>query len=1368
MNEKTYVTGGPLAGVELALFPTQHGEEPGHPGCIPGTRFARADQRPEHELYSGSVEHWRVCRPRSVPPRPFFDRQSQLRNWGAPNIPGARPEEIEEYAAPVYWPQDWFLEHYVAPAIPNEPGEARNRAAAESLQYSPLNTHHHLQAVPVVRCRIGRPRFELELGELDRGLYVVRVIGAVETGDVLPFRKPLFLRAVINDGINGEASVYRQRLGHCDEFYDVGDIYFHAVERRGYQMTLQVDEGSEVDLLVHNISLDDVLAGCVRRPIKTRSLRAPDRGTSSASSDDSSEERLKQDAAIWHGFPRLNFQGGRFHASGPEGIPGVEPGSDEMTREQIEERYGAWLHSPELEALLVNDTLGLKYTMADLHGHRPLPDPYPFKDDGAGLIFPSKSGPHAGRVWAPVAEALSARLGSYYRDFVTAADACAKGGDMSQAREGAMKLVRFAYSFPALEDVNMLTAVVHEPSSYGRGDRCRRRETGGGQFLGHFGFHFELAQAYDGLFPYIKGNEELARAAGRFVPWVRSPDDVIELLDVYLLQTFAKRFLRYHYWGDGRQPAYLAEVAAILGDNTVTEPWMEWLFERTFYYPRPVAGLPDYMVTACDRDGRGSIASSSYVFGAYTPAKIAETVDIYVKNGGDPKYDLCDSERFPKIIPSLYFPIRSRTAGMWTMRMGNVSGPDKDYTKSFDCLLGEHAASPWRWTHDPCFAYVLKHYGTPEEWSDQEWQEIAQAASQVRRAPWMDNRSRVLPGHAAFLESGLQHDDFRFRRSVMLRVGTGTGHSHQDTLDLQIHAHGLPATIDAGQRAGYSVPGDKLSRVHNTVEVDGQDWLACHAGNNNQRDHTGGTNSWVRTLSDQDGARYMAAEIAPNALARFARRQVALIDVDEGRGSRDLPPEAYGRVPSGLPKDVVTPNSYVFDVFRVSGGNTHTYCFHSHLVDPIAGDPQPQTNAVDIRPLLKETVETERDQIAAHYLRDFAGERWHGLAPENLEATFPLQKERVRPGQGRRFAEAGTESYLLKTLYDPEAPDKFTRLHLPGHEGALVMRGDLNCVRWDYRIPNLFVQRTGENLESAFAAVIEPYAGVPFVRSVRRMNLEDNEDDALQAVAIAITTTNGREDLCFADGRPQQVRRAGDLEVAAEYAYYSRDDQGLRQVAITGGTLFASPEIRIEVARPERRGRIVDVDYSENTIWIDDVWPADDREQFLEVITRPRESSHAWQTGYTVKSIRAEDGRTAITFLRGADLYRSRILSVNEAESQVTAALPLPDGCGDFRRGWTATDESRAHRWRVADVAGTTFTLDGGEVRASDFAPENVLRLWEFGIGDEVRQSTELNLRRIAPDEFEVACNVSATVSFRGGPVREISPGDAVTLPPIC
>ena len=82
-----YEIGGPLAGLKLPLFATQHNERPGYPGNLPG-KYDDDFLAPELELYPGSVEHYRAYMFKYMPIRSFFDQQSLLKNWIAPDIPG--------------------------------------------------------------------------------------------------------------------------------------------------------------------------------------------------------------------------------------------------------------------------------------------------------------------------------------------------------------------------------------------------------------------------------------------------------------------------------------------------------------------------------------------------------------------------------------------------------------------------------------------------------------------------------------------------------------------------------------------------------------------------------------------------------------------------------------------------------------------------------------------------------------------------------------------------------------------------------------------------------------------------------------------------------------------------------------------------------------------------------------------------------------------------------------------------------------------------------------------------------------------------------------------------------------------------------
>jgi hypothetical protein len=56
----------------------------------------------------------------------------------------------------------------------------------------------------------------------------------------------------------------------------------------------------------------------------------------------------------------------------------------------------------------------------------------------------------------------------------------------------------------------------------------------------------------------------------------------------------------------------------------------------------------------------------------------------------------------------------------------------------------------------------------------------------------------------------------------------------------------------------------------------------------------------------------------------------------------------------------------------------------------------------------------------------------------------------------------------------------------------------------------------------------------------------------------------------------------------------------------------------------------------------------------------------------------------------------------------------------------------------------------GPPVTEQAFGEANVLRLWEYGTGDVVRQSTSVSLRRLETGAFEVTADVPVTISLPG------------------
>lgn len=1298
-----YEVGGPLAGVML----------PPHPD----------GDKDDRELYPGGVEHYRAYMTKYMPIRSLFDRQSQIKLWTTPNIPGGRPSEVVSYTPPVY-----------------EIGDNRIGAA-------PLGERR--QAVQAYVVGAASDPFVLDLGELDRGLYALRVIAAVPTRHLRRFRLPLFFGFTVDDGLAGEISRSRFRSGYVDDFYSIVEFYFHAPQNRRYQATVWVDEGSEVNPLIHAISLDNVLAGSEWRPIKrARTLHDPSRVQEMVRIEREkvsqprlggplpTDSRLARDAAIWNSMPPLNRQMFVTHSMSPIN---VQEGAANLKIAEIEKEFGAWELAQKFDPraatltadvslwdeFLVNQKLNLRYTMSDLRAGRPLPDPYPFRDTGAGVYFPDPKNDSTGRWLAPIAQGIHRIL----RPAPNLAGAAIRGLAFDNAdllRDAAVDLVRYAYDMPTFDAAASLNVALAQPAFANRELRCRMREAMA-MWRNHYQRYLDALETYDLLFPFIEGNSELAASIGRFVPWVRSPDDVRTLLDVYLLQHTAKRILRYH---DHTHDAGIAVVAGCAGDVELTRPWMHWLFDRTFSYPLPPTSMED-LVISYDRSGTTNTGSTFYSQNSGAVTVQADLL-LYLRGGGDSQFDLSDPRRYPKTMAHAWWQLNTVVAGRDFARIGDVSGPEKPPGFTLGEKLTDKIALAWDWTSDPAWAWLHAHLLGRSVRDETEWTAIQTAATKARRAPWLDLPTRHVPNWFTVLETGPQHDDYRFRRAVYLRTGLGSGHAHADTLDLQIAAHGLPMTIDGGQRSGYSKPNDRFARIHNVAEIEqGSD------------DYGFTGHTMVRALSDAPGAQFMDVEAMPRGKVRQMRRQVALIDVDEGVGSVSLDIEQQITA-QNLPGKVTTANSYVVDFFRLSGGSAHLYNFHAMVNDDF------QWNAQAVSPVqhvLPKEGRTGSEPLVLSMFEATASSKFAGDCPPVLSATW-------RYGREHRFA---SEGGMLRSSFDADSPRKFTRLHLLESAGMRALRADVNCHHLDYAFTNLMVRRTihkGE-LSSNFVAVIEPYVGEPFVQSVRSIAVEGHAGRADQARAVEVVTRSGRTDLLYADTVPDAVRTVGDVKVAGQFAAFLRDESGLVQLTLTGGTTLKTPLGAITPAAPKRRAKVVAVDYAAKTMTIDKIWPQR-RTQTTFLV-----GMGSNQVNYTALST-AQNGEGSTLYLQhGADRFRSRVRQIVAEENTVECDIPFPNGrTHGLDRNIVASNENQTKFWRAEQVRGKGFKLDG-PVTDADFAPQGVLRLWEFGVGDEVEQATSVSLQRTGEGTYALRADTAVTISLPGSRVESSPDGRA-------
>jgi hypothetical protein len=1280
-KKENYEIGGPLAGVKLPLYPTYHGEAPGKPGNSRG--------KPQYQLYPGSVENWRAYYFKYCPVRSIFDVQSQLKNWTSPEIPGCSSRQIEKYAQPVY--------------------KANKTAGATA-------TGKFEPAVKVTKIKPGDTILETSLGKLKRGLYCIRVIAAVPTKEVTEYRKDLFATLEVNDKANGGTSRYRKRIAYVDQFYSIIELYFHAPETRKYKVKLSIGSKSKIGLIVRNVSFDDVLTDFVRRPIKKKSNQplsqeAVKKYNKWLREVSHNKRKLKQrqelDDIIWNGWPGLNIHYNGMIRPGGQSfrklMKNIRYGTKGMDYKALDKKYGKWnaRDLKDFSMLTNNKKLKLAYSVDDLRAGKTLPAPYPVKDDGTGVSQPDADG-IKGCFYAPIAETCLDRIRTYQKMLNQTA---LKLSSRLHQRDFADKVhssllafARFVYDYPTLDPANDLGMIISRKGPYYRQGRTRQRMTTPWflTWYTEFARHVEL---YDKFYDLIKDNQMLADSIGRHIPWVKSPQDVIELFDTYLVQNTARRILRYQYHtGSGR----ILIIATVLGDKDITTPWLENLFSKSFIYPQKLMGIQHIAINGYDRSGLGFGGASSFYGTGKNTTPLAASMDKYCKSVNDDTFSLSNPKKYPKVAAACYWPIELMYAGYQFARIGDVSGSDKLagalLTNSMQILR-----PAWRWTKDPQLAAVLYHAGNRSLFTDKEWAEICKQAAIVKRMPYLTQPSRFVPNWCGIIETGKRHDDFRFRRGAMVRVGYNHGHAHNDSLDLQLSAHGIQMAIDAGQRPGYCSPGASYSAVHNTVTVNGK-----------QRAVTTG---WISNIVDGKGLAYLFAHAGRTGAQQKGARQVMLVDVDDNGPAKRLALSKQ-QPRAKLKKVQQTPNGYIFDVFRENRTGKLRYNFHA------MNDDHFEWNAL---------AEKANPKAFNGIFKKFPKRSFSAKAPKTLVATWQMRKV---PQADNKY---GSEMQVLGKNFVPGSPNKYLRLHLLGVEGALAERGavatvkaniknDFTCIGAEVNDPNGRV----------FTAIAEPYVGKPFIKSVELIDIADNEDDALAATAAKVVTVNGNTDWNFADGRPGKTRKFDGITVSGEAAIMSVDKDGLRQAMLTGGTVFKTPYVKIKLAVREYKGKIASVSYPNRTITLDATWPEMKWPQVISIGNR------YFETGYTViKAEKTKDGKTKLTVKRGADLYISPIKEIDTANKRVFAKLRFTPG--HKIAGRTITNSRQDKSWK----AGIDGKLNGAApVTKESFAPENIIKAWEYGPADNIKLASKIVITRNSKGSYDITSNANGAVSL--------------------
>ncbi len=1248
---------------------------------------------------------------------------------------------------------------------------------------------------PALRLTNGGARIALRFENLSPGLYFVRLVGRVSTPNLPRIRRPLYLHLRINDGLNGATNDYRMRVLYANVLEETGRFFFHALNvTNTLEAELFVGPGSEEALLLHRLEFYDALAGTTRQAYKTApgtftfAERAYERQqvaeiAAHAGNELAPDGRLYLDNTYWKwlnqnvpffptnviGQARINRDDALWNTLPPLNVmhSGGDGGTDVGYYTPPPTNAGVWTLHPvpgvgqplikyyDHEFALTNATLQTNYTLADLAAHKPLPGAYP--DDGLGVYVPGADGTYGspGNYYLLIGPLAFSKMYEQAYEVISGEHANEAyvlpwryhlTGDTNVAHDAALLLVRFALQWPAMqiESQDLLLNSADPELDHNAAWRWEGRRVGK---LVYSGWSDAMATylftAYDRLFDYLQNNQDFADTVHRYVPWVQTPQDVTTLLDTWLLQagimdsrTLPQQRIR------SSQPLLLG---LILGASPVAAEQMDISRVETSLLPLGQKSLKNHYRNSFTQDGTMFIGSTFYIGESLVFLDAAASMARFKALGGAVPYDLTDLTAYPKIRALADFLLDSTVAGGYAITVGDAAGAIFSPRGHFP-YVEQSAKKLWQRTADPRAAWLIQNlFGGRTSETDAEWAALTNAASPVRD-PRLASASRVFAGFGlGILESGVESDDFRAKRAVVLRTGTGYGHDHADALDLNLFALGCRMANDFGQRnesALTTVPPDSASYTHNVVEVDG------YRHHSNAADGWPGgsfnaADAWIEAFKTNAGAQFMAGsgKSLAHTNVEIFRRDVALVDVD-------------------------ATNSYVFDVFRVRGGKWHTWSFHGadSGVEPggfVVNTPMSAPAA---------------DSGSAHYLRKHStASLAEGVAPGKLEATWRLSRTTSTNALNNADDAALTvktvaaEQSMLGGDFDAAAPRKFTKVSLFDRAGDVVMAGNLYSAAYSINQPIFYAQsrQDGTNYsalaekEQVYPALIEPYAGQPFITASESLPIANNETDALKAVALQVTTASGHTDWLFSDGRSALREVAGGLfRARGRFGLFSQTSNVFRMLNLVGGVELTKGLMSVKPDAEYHRVTIQSVDYAGGRIYTS---------QPLPTGALAGQQAHIFNTdhhcSYQIIAVTNSVAGSALTFKNPADIGEFAVRSVasNVITSDDTLAL---DNVANRNTGLTAVNERGDKVWKIKKISdlnavdNNRYRLTGDTVADTDFTDEDddgnrSVVVYDFGAGDTLELPTAVSLRRDGGD-YLLQTDVALNFTLPGAAPMEI------------
>lgn len=434
----------------------------------------------------------------------------------------------------------------------------------------------------------------------------------------------------------------------------------------------------------------------------------------------------------------------------------------------------------------------------------------------------------------------------------------------------------------------------------------------------------------------------------------------------------------------------------------------------------------------------------------------------------------------------------------------------------------------------------------------------------------------------------LRADDGVNGRAVLIRYGPSVCHGHRDDLNINFYALGRELTYDLGYVLGSAhVQRGWANQTasHNLVVVNEQPQML--AGPSGGSVHLFGETPVVKMVEASSEASYKSEGVS------LYSRTLAMVESEPGC-------------------------SYLVDVFRVKGGNTHDLFWHSCAekltVEGVElGEVQPRGSLAGVEYDWGRRVGPDGGVVGEPDKPPY----WNPPPGNGYGFLYDIRRGQIKDNAIATWVIDSKEGEVLRIFLSPPGGSELITATAPG-------------ILPSYPKPlYAIVRRSGSDLDSAFASVLQPYRGINPVKAVERMTARKGED--LQ-VGLRVDLKTGCHDYILSATDPREeceFECSGQTaKMKGQFAFLRVAQGAVREVVLLGGTLVCLGDTTIATEKAGYWGRIASVDYQTCKVTTGRELPLDGSLNGQYVYFSRRDYSH--KSCYRIRSVAREKGHYVI------------------------------------------------------------------------------------------------------------------------------------------